>query len=94
MFKHGDKIGIVCCSNGQKRTYTEKIKCLENTLIDIGLQPVFSDHIYEKESIFSGSAKERADALMKFYKDDRIKGIFDISGEMLPIVYCLILTMI
>ncbi len=80
MFKHGDKIGIVCCSNGQKRTYTEKIKCLENTLIDIGLQPVFSDHIYEKESIFSGSAKERADALMKFYKDDRIKGIFDISG--------------
>lgn len=80
MFKHGDKIGIVCCSNGQKWTYTEKIKCLENTLIEIGLQPVFSDYIYEKESIFSGSAKERADALMKFYKDDRIKGIFDISG--------------
>ncbi len=80
MFKHGDKIGIVCCSNGQKSTYSEKIKCLENTLIEIGLQPVFSDYIYEKESIFSGSAKERADALMKFYKDDRIKGIFDISG--------------
>jgi len=80
MFKHGDKIGIVCCSNGQKRTNMEKIKCLENTLTDIGLRPVFSDHIYEKESIFSGSAKERADALMKFYKDDRIKGIFDISG--------------
>lgn len=80
MFKHGDKIGIVCCSNGQKWTYTEKIKCLENTLTDIGLQPVFSDYIYEKESIFSGTAKERAGALMKFYKDDRINGIFDISG--------------
>lgn len=80
MFKHGDKIGIVCCSNGQKWTYTEKIKCLENTLIDIGLQPVFSDYIYEKESIFSGTAKERAGALMKFYKDNRINGIFDISG--------------
>ena len=71
--KHGDKIGTVCCSNGQKWTNTEKIKCLENTLTDMGLQPIFSDHIYEKESIFSGSAKERADALMKFYKDDRIK---------------------
>jgi len=80
MFNCGDKIGIVCCSNGQKCTYAEKIKRLENTLIDIGLQPVFSDYIYEKESIFSGMAKERANALMKFYKDDEIKGIFDISG--------------
>ena len=80
MLKYGDKIGIVCCSNGQKWTYTEKIKYLENTLIDIGLHPVFSDCIYEKESIFSGTASERANALMKFYKDDEIKGIFDISG--------------
>lgn len=80
MLKYGDKIGIVCCSNGQKQTYTEKIKCLENTLIDIGLHPVFSDYIYEEESILSGTAEERADALMKFYKDDEIKGIFDISG--------------
>ena len=80
MFKCGDKIGIVCCSNGQKTTYAEKIKRLENTLINIGLQPVFSDYIYEKESIFNGIAKERASALMNFYKDDEIKGIFDISG--------------
>lgn len=80
MFKCGDKIGIVCCSNGQKCTYAEKIKRLENTLTDIGLQPVFSDYIYEKESIFSGIAQERANALMNFYKDDEIKGIFDISG--------------
>ena len=28
----------------------------------------------------SGTAKERADALMKFYQDNEIKGIFDISG--------------
>ena len=80
MFKYGDKIGIVCYSNGQKCTYAEKIKSLENALTDIGLNPVFSDCIYEKENIFSGSAKERANALMDFYKDDEIKGIFDISG--------------
>ena len=80
MFKCGDKIGIVCCSNGQKCTYVEKIKRLENTLTEIGLQPVFSDCIYEKEDVFSGTAKERANALMDFYKDDEIKGIFDISG--------------
>lgn len=80
MLRYGDKIGIVCCSNGQKVTYAEKIRHLEHTLINIGLRPVFSDYIYEKESIFSGTAMERANALMNFYKDDEIKGIFDISG--------------
>lgn len=80
MFKYGDKIGIVCSSNGQKRTYVDKIKLLENTLINIGLQPVFSDYIYENENVFSGTAKERANALMDLYKDDEIKAIFDISG--------------
>lgn len=80
MFNYNDKIGIVCCSNGQKSAYKEKLKHLENTLLDIGLKPVFSDYIYEKEDVYSGTAKERAEALMQFYKDDEIKGIFDISG--------------
>ena len=75
-----NKIGIVCCSNGQKQAYREKIKYLENTLLSLGLHPVFSDYIYEKEDIFSGTAKERAKALMQFFIDDEIKGIFDISG--------------
>lgn len=80
MIKSGDKIGIVCCSNGQKREDCEKIKCLENTLLTIGLRPVFSDYIYASENVFSGTAKERGQALMSFYADDAIKGIFDISG--------------
>lgn len=74
------KIGIVGCSNGQKKSNTEKIRQLENTLLDMGIAPVFSDCIYEKEAIFSGTARERADALMNFYKDDDIAEIFDISG--------------
>ena len=78
--KYGDKVGIVCCSNGQKKAYVEKINHLENTLKEMGLIPVFSDCIYEEESIFCGTAEERANALMSFYKDDEIKGIFDISG--------------
>lgn len=80
MIKSGEKIGIVCCSNGQKREYSEKIKYLESTLLGIGVQPIFSDYIYEKDNVFSGTAKERTNALMKFYTDDEIKGIFDISG--------------
>lgn len=80
MINYGDKIGIVCCSNGQKKSYKNKIRHLEETLISMGLQPVFSDYIYENEDVFSGCATERARALMDFYKDESIKGIFDISG--------------
>lgn len=78
--KKGDKVGIVCCSNGQKITYREKIELLRDTLEGMGLVPVFSDYIYEREDVFGGTAKERADVLMNFYKADAIKAIFDISG--------------
>lgn len=74
------KVGIVCCSNGQKITYVEKIKQLENTLLDMEIEPVFSNFIYEKENIFCGTAKERAKALMDLYRDEEIAEICDISG--------------
>lgn len=74
------KAGIVCCSNGQKRVYENDIKVLENTLLQIGVQPMFSDYIYERDGVSCGSAKERAQALMDFYMDDEIAEIFDISG--------------
>lgn len=85
----GDKIAIVCCSNGQPLANKNNIEKLQNTLCKIGLIPVLGDYIYEGASVFSGSAKERAESLMQFYKDKEIKGIFDISGgdianEMLP----------
>lgn len=33
----GDKVGIVCCSNGQKTAYREKIELLGGTLEGMGL---------------------------------------------------------
>lgn len=80
MIGRGSKIGIVCCSNGLKKEYCGKIKLLEETLYSIGLRPVFGGHIYAVEDVFSGTAKERAQTLMDFYRDDEIEGIFDISG--------------
>ena len=74
------KVGIVACSNGQKADSMEKIKALEDTLRQIGLVPVCSNYIYEKENIFSGTAQERAKALMDFYRNEEIVEIFDISG--------------
>lgn len=80
MLRKGDKIGIVCCSNGEKNSDAEKLAFLEETLRELGLCPVFSDYIYENEGSYSGTAQERARALMEFYRNEEIKGIFDISG--------------
>ena len=74
------KVGVVACSNGQKLDSTEKIKALEDTFLKIGLVPICSNYIYEKENIFSGTAQERANALMDFYRNEEIEEIFDISG--------------
>jgi muramoyltetrapeptide carboxypeptidase LdcA involved in peptidoglycan recycling len=76
----GDTIGIVASSNGLKRESETKIIELENKLNQIGLNVILSPYIYRKSSIASATGKERADALMNFFKDDRIKAIFDISG--------------
>lgn len=89
MMRQGDKVAIVCCSNGQKAADKSKINELSKTLQQIGLIPVFSDYIYAEDSVFSGTALQRADSLMAFYQDEEIRAIFDISGgdianEILP----------
>lgn len=74
------KTAVVCCSNGQPITNKEKIVMLKDKLNDLELNPTFSGYIYEREGVFSGTAKERAGALMNFYRDKEISEIFDISG--------------
>jgi muramoyltetrapeptide carboxypeptidase LdcA involved in peptidoglycan recycling len=80
MLSYGSHVGIVCCSNGQVDSYKEKIEILLQTLRELGLIPVCSEYIYEKYSVFCGTGKERAQALMDFFLDSSIKAIFDISG--------------
>ncbi len=80
IFKHGDKIGIVGCSNAQIQASKTKIDMLLVKLTELGLVPVCSNCIYEKYSVFSGAAEERAAELNRFYADNEIKAIFDISG--------------
>lgn len=74
------KAAIVCCSNGQPGVNRDKIQRLCHTLQEIGLKPVLSDYIYADEASFCGTARQRAGALMQFYKDEDIRVIFDISG--------------
>lgn len=85
----GDKVGIVCCSNGLPAQNKNAIDNLEKVLTGFGLIPVFSQFLYARDSVFSGTAQERAQALMEFYRNPDIRAIFDISGgdianEILP----------
>jgi muramoyltetrapeptide carboxypeptidase LdcA involved in peptidoglycan recycling len=55
----------------------------------MGVSSVLSDHIFANGSVYSGTGKERAEDLMRLYRNDSIDVIFDISGgdlanEVLP----------
>ena len=80
MISENDKISLVVCSNGKKIEDRARLEKLEVVLKEMSLVPVFSSYIYENKFGRSASAKWRADELMKFYEDDSIKAIFDISG--------------
>ena len=64
--KKGDKVAIICCSNGQVPAYKGKLQKLQDTLTQIGLMPVWSEFIYARDGVFSGTASQRAGALMDF----------------------------
>ena len=81
--------GIVACSNAVDRAYEYKIQELRDTLKSMGIDTILSNHIYDMGYGNSGTGKERAEALMKFYRDDVVDVIYDISGgdianEILP----------
>lgn len=87
--KFGEKAAIVCCSNGQSIENQNRMRQLQETLYRIGVVPVWSKYIYANENGISGTAKERAESLMNFYKNDEIQMICDVSGgdianEILP----------
>lgn len=78
--KNSYKAGIVACSNGLPFSTREEMIQLDKTLLALGIETVWSDYIYAKDGIRNGTGKERADALMDFYKDESVDVIFDVSG--------------
>lgn len=84
------KVGIVACSNGLEAYKSEQMDKLKIEFEKMGIIPIFSPFLYAKENdVRSGTAKERAEALMDFYRDEEITDIFDVSGgdvavEILP----------
>ena len=88
--KRNGKAAIVCCSNGLAPSLWDQVRLLQKTLEQMNMEPVFSDYLFARDaSGSSGTARERAAALMQFYRDPEISVIFDISGgdmanEILP----------
>ena len=79
--KPGDRVGLIACSNGLSPDRQGEIQALVSLLREWGLEPVCSPCLYAREGgAFSGSGNERAQALLDFYRDDAILGIFDLSG--------------
>ena len=85
---YGDKVALVGCSNPQSEAGRGQIEALTDILGKMGLVPVLGDCIYEKDEL-KADAAQKAECLMRFYRDEEVKVIFDISGgdmanEILP----------
>ena len=80
LLQKGDKIAITGCSNAQPLSNKIKVDSLLAVIQELGLHPISSSYLYEKHSVFGGTAKERAQELHRFYGDNEIKAVFDISG--------------
>ena len=83
------RAGIVCCSNGLSKDKESTLRQLTEVLEQAGVEPIYSNYIFAKSGVRSGTAEERSAALMEFYRSPEIDIIFDISGgdianEILP----------
>lgn len=76
----GDTVGIISCCDGIGNENSKYIEEIEKTLNVMGLKVQYAKTIYRTKGPFAGTGKERAEELMKLFKDKNIKAIFDVSG--------------
>ena len=74
------KAGISSCSNGHLREWENQVKDLVEVLKTMNIEPVLAPHIFRTVDDFCGTDEERAQDLMRFYEDESIEAIYDISG--------------
>lgn len=89
------KVGLVCCSDGVAVEKAEEIKRLKAVLEEMGIAAVESLYLYRRNAkncetsngdngrtmdIASGTPRERAEALMRMYRNTEIDAVFDVSG--------------
>lgn len=74
------KVGLSACSDGQLKEWEQQNTELRKILVGMGVESVMAEHIYATQDSFSGTDAERAEDLMRFYRDDSVEAIYDISG--------------
>lgn len=77
--------GIVCCSDGLAKNQQEQVHNLRDALRQMNISVIMSPYLYQG----TGTARQKAQALMALYDNDDIHDVFDISGgdlanELLP----------
>lgn len=74
------KVGIASCSNGHMREWEDQVDGLVATLNKMKIEAVLAPHIYRTVDVYCGTDAERAEDLMRFYTDNEVTAIYDISG--------------
>ena len=74
------KVGLSACSDGQLKEWEQQNTELQKILAGMGVESVMAEHVYATQDAFSGTDAERAEDLMRFYRDDSVEAIYDISG--------------
>lgn len=80
LLNKNDSIALVSNSNGLDLSMINKINELEYILKQLNLNPITSNSLFKDENNKTFPAEIRAKELMKFYNDNDIKAIFDLSG--------------
>lgn len=83
--KLNDKIALVACSNQLNISSKDKIKEIIKIFNFFNIEVLVSKNIF-KTNIQYSSGEVRGKELNKFFKDDSIKYIFDISGGDLSVL--------
>ena len=84
------KIAIVGSSNAQKKYWKTNLERLVEILNQrCNMQCQISEYLFEDDNYFGGSGRERGEEINRFFRDESIDAIFDISGgdianEILP----------
>lgn len=76
----GDTVGLISCCDGISDQNKKHIEKIEEILNGMGLKLKYAKTIYKTKGPFAGTGKERANELMKLFKNQNIKAIFDVSG--------------
>lgn len=78
--KSGSKVALVALSNALSLQMKEKIDELSRVLEEMGLIPICSEYLYQRESVRGATARLKARELEEFYNEESIQAVFDVSG--------------